>query len=236
MKQICKFSALSLIGLLAGCASPSEKQALEAVAQFYGGSVGFTKGTNVTTNGTDAQGKYLEISLNNPALAKRYSDLRMPASNCAYMVYSKLLPAEQQAYDYLKVNLKDSADAHSYVFRKVELETASRAGSDLNSFLIDLQTEDHNKVLNAFNPRVLNAADQAKLPGQLAAIEKQLSPITDCQVQGYSLVNTKVGKQDVQLVRFFVTVVHSGKTSRMVLVINPEMHPDQPFLYGMQAL
>lgn len=235
MKQIYGLWVTPLIGVLASCASPSEKQALEAVVQFYGGSVGSTRGANVTTNSADAQGKYLEISLNNPVLGRRYSDMRMPASNCAYMVYQKLLPAEQQGYDY-KVSLKDSAAAHSYTFRRAELESASQAGNDLNAFLIDLQTEGYNKVLNAFNAGVLDAEDRAKLPEQLAKIEKKLNPITDYQIEGYELISTKLGKQEVQLIRFFVTLVHSGKTSRMVLVINPKMHPDQPFLYGIQTL
>ena len=235
MKNIYRWCAASAIGLLAGCSSPTEKQGLEAVAQFYGGSVSFTKGANASTDNAEAQGKYLEISINASGLGKRYSDLRMPASNCAYLMYSKLSPAEQKAYDYLKVSLKDSADAHSYAFRKAELAMAAQAGVDLNAFLIDLQTEDHAKVLSAFNPVVLDAASQAKLPEQLAQIEKDLASITDYRVEGYAPVVIKLGKQEVQLVRFYLTVVHSGKTSRVTLVINPEMHPDQPYLYGVQV-
>ncbi|MDO7847564.1 hypothetical protein Q5H92_14435 [Hymenobacter sp. M29] len=235
MKQIYTWGVMAAIGLLAGCASPSEKQGLEAVAQFYGGSVSFTKGANVTTTKADAQGKYLEISLHSAGLTKRYSDMRMPASNCAYMVYDKLAPAEQQAYDYLKVSLNDSADAHSYTFRKAELVMVEKAAVDLNAFLIDLQTEDHAKVQNAFNLDILDAAAQKKLPDELAKIEKALAPITDYRVEGYAPVTVEVGNQKVQLVRFYITLVHAGKTSRMALVINPEMHLDQPFLYGIQA-
>lgn len=235
MKQINRWCAALVIGSLASCTSPTEKQGLEAVAQFYGGSVSFIKGTNVTTNSTDVQGKYLEVSLNTSGLGKRYSDMRMPASNCAYMVYVKLSPAEQQAYDYLKVNLKDSADAHMFTFRKAELERAARAGVNLNAFLIDLQTEDHDKVLNAFNQEVLDAEGRTKLPGQLAKIEKELASITDYQVEGYAPLTVKLGKRDIQLVRFYLTVVHSGKSTHLTMVINPLRHPDQPFLYGLQT-
>jgi hypothetical protein len=235
MKQIYTWGVMAAIGLLAGCASPTEKQGLETVAQFYGGNVSFTKGAQMTTTNSDAQGKYLEISLNSAGLSKRYSDMRIPASNCAYLVYDKLAPAEQQAYDYLKVSLNDSSDAHSYTFRKAELAMVEKAAVDLNALLIDLQTEDHTKLKNAFNLEVLDAAAQKKMPDELTKIEKALTPITDYRVEGYAPVIVEVGNQKVQLVRFYVTVVHADKTIRMTLVINPAMHPDQPFLYGLQA-
>jgi hypothetical protein len=235
MKQIYRWGAMLAMSVLASCTSATEKQGLEAVAQFYGGSVGFTKGANATTESSEAQGKYLEISLRASGIGKRYSDLRMPASNCAYMVYNKLAPDEQQGYDYLKVSLKDSADAHAYTFQKSELALAAQAGIDLNAFLIDLQTEDHDKVLKAFNPDVLGAEGQAKLPEQLTKIERALASITNYQIEGYAPVTIKLGKQKVKLVRFYLIVAHAGKSSRMTLVINPQMHPDQPYLYGMQA-
>ncbi|HEX8330651.1 MAG TPA: hypothetical protein VF629_24185 [Hymenobacter sp.] len=235
MKQRYKWGVLLVNSWLASCTSPTEKQSLEAVAQFYGGSVGFTKGANATTETAVAHGKYLEISLNASGIGKRYSDLQIPASNCAHMVYEKFSPAEQQAYDYLKVSLNDSGGAHAYTFRKTELATAAQAGLDLNAFMIDLQTEDHDKVLKAFNPEVLGAEAQAKLPEQLAKIEQSVASITDYRVEGYAPVTIELGKKEVKLVRFYLTVVHAGKTSRLSLLINPQMHPDQPFLYGMQV-
>ncbi|GAB3844821.1 hypothetical protein GCM10028822_02510 [Hymenobacter terrigena] len=190
----------------------------------------------MTTEKDAPQGKYLEIDLDNHNLSRNFSDLRLPASNCAYIVYNKLTPQEKQSYDYLKVNLKDSTESHNYTFQRPELEVASAAGSDLNALLINLQTEDHEKILSSFNIETIPAAEQSKVPGMFSKIEKEIFPISDYHIHGNSVFKTSVNQKETELVRFYVTLVHPGRNRRMEFVINPQLHPDQPFLYGLNLL
>ena len=110
----------------------------------------------------------------------------------------------------------------------------NNALADANALLINLQTEDSVKVLESFNSSFVAPDKRAALPETLGKIERQLKPISNYQVVGSEMGEVKIGGQKSKLVRLFVKVEHAGKWSQMVLTVNPEMHPDQQFLYGLQ--
>ncbi|MVN77113.1 hypothetical protein GO988_12325 [Hymenobacter sp. HMF4947] len=225
-----------LLGLLAGCTSPTEKQGLDAVAQFYGDKVSYSKGSHLSTNAAEPQGKYLEVKVFNTKLSKEFSDLRLPASNCAYLTYSSLAPAERQAYNYVKVTLQDSLTEHSYTFKAPELALATQAATDLDRLMTHFKDRDYNGVVNSFNPATLPPDVRANLPTSLAELEKKTGPVTQYYLQGYALTSAPVAGRSQQLVRLFVTVQRAQKAGKLLAVINPQLRPNEKFLYGLNIL
>ena len=218
------------------CTSVTEQQGAEEIMQIYGGSAIVSKGANAATNGGEFQGKYVEVSLDCQGIGKAFSDLRVPASYCAALMYSKMTSAEQQQYSYFKVSLKDLDAAHTFNFKAPELKLINAAAQNINSLLINLQTEDHAKVLQAFNLSAIDKNDRANLSVKVAQVEKSLAPISNYTIVGSSEVNVEIGKQKLRLVRLFTKIEHAGKITRMVFVVNPTLHPDQPFLFGLQSI
>ena len=216
------------------CTSATEERGAKAVADLYGGEVVISKGANATTEADEFQGEYLKIKLANPSLAESFHDLRIPASFTAAIVYGALTPAEQKKYAYIVVGIENGSDSHEFKFKSPVLISINNALADVNALLINLQTEDSVKVLEAFNTRVVSSEKQADIPVMLGRIARQLNPISNYMIIGSEVGEIKIAKQKTKLVRLFVRVEHNGKWTQMVLAVNPAMHPDQQFLYGLQ--
>lgn len=221
---------------LASCTTPTEKQGLDAVAQFYGDKVSYSKGSHFSTNAAEPQGKYLEVKVFNAKLSREFADLRLPASNCAYLTYRSLAPVERQAYNYLKVTLQDSLTTHSYTFKAPELALATQAASDLDQLMTRFKDRDYDGVVNSFTPSALPPATRASLPASLAELEKKTGPVTQYYLQGYALTSAPVAGRPQQLVRLFVTVQRAQKPGKLLAVINPQLRPNEKFLYGLNIL
>ena len=219
---------------IASCSSVTEERGAKAVADLYGGEVAISKGANATTEADEFQGAFLKIRIINPSLAESFHDLRIPASLSAALVYDALLPAEQKKYSYIAVGIEGGTDSHEFKFKSPVLISINNALADANALLINMQTEDSVKVLEAFNPSVVAPDKRAELPVMLGKIERQLKPISNYQVVGSEVGEMEIARQKTKLVRLFVKVEHTGKWTQMILAVNPERHPDQQFLYGLQ--
>jgi hypothetical protein len=235
--ELVKYSIILLmIQGATSCTSATEERGAKAVADLYGGEVIISKGANAATEVDEFQGEYLKIKLANPSLAESFHDLRIPASFSAAMVYGALTPVEQKKYAYIVVGIENGSDFHEFKFKSPILISINNALADVNALLINLQTEDSVKVFEAFNPSVVSSDKQADLPVMLGKITRKLNPISNYMVVGSEVGEIKIAKQKIKLVRLFVRVEHTGKWTQMVLAVNPAMHPDQQFLYGLQLL
>jgi hypothetical protein len=230
-----KYVASTLIfqGIIS-CSSVTEERGAKAVADLYGGEVFISKGAGATTATEEFQGAYLKIKIVNPSLLDSFHDLRTPASLSAAIVYGRLTPAERKKYSYFAVGIEGGPDSHEFKFKSPVLISISNALANADALMINMQTEDSVKVLEAFNPIVVAPDKRAELSVMLGKMVRQIKPISNYQVVGSEVGEVEIAKQKSKLVRLFVKVEHAGKWTQIVLAVNPEMHPDQPFLYGLQ--
>lgn len=231
------FLALGLaLVLLTRCTPNTEQQDLDAVERFYGGGVHYKKGSHFSTNTHEPQGEYLEMALSNYTLGRDFADLHLPASNCAYLVYGSLTPAERQEYSYLRINLKDSAATHTYTFNLPELAVVSAAATSLAAFMADLQQRDYLTATSRFNPAALGGAVPDSVSTLLAHIGGQISPFYTYHLQGYSLVSPAVAGPTQQLVRLYVETQGPENNHTLLAVVDPQLRVKEKFLYGLVLL
>jgi len=232
-------TALWLLALLvlAGCSSPSEKQALYEISEFYGGSVRLSSGRNFSTSGEEPQGHYLAVALDKPGLNRHFADLKLPASNCAYLAFSNLKPAERADYDFVKVTLKDSASTHAYSFSQADLTQALAAGEDLRTLIFNIQGSDYVAAANNFNPDALDTIPRDSLTSIMYRLGTRINPFTEYRIHGFALVREPVGSKPLPLVRLFVSVPRPPEPDHHLLfVINPALSDAEHFLYGMNVI
>jgi hypothetical protein len=228
---------LLLVVLLAGCSSPSEKQALYEISEFYGGSVRLSAGRNFSTSSDEPKGHYLAVALNNPSLSRHFEDLRLPASNCAYLAFSNLKPTEREDYDFVKVALRDSASTHSYSFSQSDLKQALAAGENLRTLIFNIQGSDYVAAANNFNPDALGTMPRDSLPSVMYRLGTRLNPFTEYRIHGFALVREPARGEPLPLVRLFVSVPRPpAPDHHLMVIINPAMSDAEHFLYGLNML
>ena len=225
------------LGLLAGCSSPSEKQALYEISEFYGGSVRLSSGRNFLANSDELKGHYLSVALDKPSLSRHFADLRLPASNCAYLAFSNLKPTERADYDFVKVALKDSTGTHLYSFPQADLTQALAAGEDLRTLIFNIQGSDYVAAANNFNPDALGTMPRDSLTSVMYRLGTRINPFTEYRIHGFTLVREAVRGQPLPLVRLFVSVPrHPDPDHHLLFVINPAMSDAEHFLYGLNVI
>ena len=226
-----------LLGLLASCSSATEKQALYEISEFYGGSVRLSSGRNFSTNGEEPKGHYLAIALNNPGLGRHFEDFRLPASNCAYLAFNNLKPAEREDYDFVKVTLQDSAGTHGYSFTQDDLKQALAAGENLRTLIFNIQGSDYVAAANNFNSDALGTTPRDSLPSIMYRLGARINPFTEYRIHGFALVREPMRGRPLPLVRLFVSVPRPPQPDHhLVFVINPALSDKEHFLYGMNVL
>ena len=224
---------LLLLVLLAGCTSPSEKQALYEISEFYGGSVRLSSGRNFSTSGDEPKGHYLAVALNSPGLGRHFDDLRLPASNCAYLAFSNLKPSEREGYDFVKVTLQDSASTHGYTFSQQQLRQALAAAEDLRTLIFNIQGSDYVAAANNFNPDALGTMPRDSLPALMQRLGTRINPFTEYRIHGFKLEQVPIQGQPKPLMSLYVSVPRPPEPDHYLeVVINPAMADNEHFLYG----
>lgn len=205
---------------------------------MYGGRTFLKKGAGISTAG-GPQGSYLEVDLATRGISKYYSDVQVPASNCAYLVYKHLTPRERTDYDYFKVNIQDSAATHTYTFLPADLELAAQAGSNLNSLLFALQGQDYSTIKAHLDPASLGALSPDSVDGKLRKITTLLAPSKEYEeykVHGFKIDKTPLAGHAVPIVRFLISVPRSPERPvLLVAYLNPKPRA-QRYLCGLQLL
>jgi hypothetical protein len=234
MKTILTISLFFVISLLSACSTVTEEAGFKEVSEFYGGSVSFKKGAGISTTATELQGSYLEVDLHTPGIGKYYSNLQVPASNCAYLVYKHLRPKQRSDYDYFKVVIQDSAASHTYTFSPTDLELATTSIGRLNALMFSLQADDTTAIVSKIAPPALGTTSRDSVMANLRRISRRLEPFDDYLVQGFDVRKMPLAGQVVPIVRFALSVSRVQKSTVPLLVfLNPTSHAQQ-FLCGLR--
>lgn len=221
------------LGLLAGCSSNPEKQDADAVANFYGGTVRYAKGSHFSTNADEPQGTYLEVTLDKPGLGRHFSDLRIPASNCAYLTYQQLPQAERQAYSYLKVSLTDSGITHRYTYPVAGLQLAVQATSLLTPLVAQLQQHQYQALAANFNPVGLHPMSPDSLTALLTRVGQEIGPISAYSLQGHDVASVTLAGKSQQVVRLFVRITEPAPARKLLVVVSPSQPANGKYIYGL---
>ena len=190
MKIRLTIISLLALGFLAACSTATEEAGLQEVAEFYGGRVFLKGGAGLSTSATEPQGSYLEVDLNKPGIGKYFSDLQLPASNCAYLVYKHLRPKQRTDYNYFRVVIQDSAASHTYTFSPADLELATQSIDNLNALMFKLQDADFPAIVGKLDPAALGAMSHDSLTANLHRISQRLAPFSSYMVQGFEVRKT----------------------------------------------
>lgn len=238
MKRLVTLMLLAFLSFLPACLSSTEEAGMQEISEMYGGRTLFKKGTGVSTGG-GPQGSYLEVDLATRGISKYYSDMQLPASNCAYLVYKHLTPHERPDYNYFKISIQDSTSAHTYTFLPAELELADKAGRNLNSLLFALQGQDYASVSAHLDPAALGGASPDSAASRLRKIMALLAPLKEtaaCKVQGFKLEKATLAGQPTQLVGFLIAVPRPPERSVLLAAyLNPTPR-GQRYLCGLRVL
>jgi hypothetical protein len=237
-----KITRLLLVGfaVLAGCSSATEptepltRKSPAELTAFFGENITYRKGHQAAAD--EPQGTYLEVTIHDDKLAQQYADLRLPASNCAYLSYKDLSAAERQQYDYLKVTMQDASAARSYTFPRAELARATQAATDLDVLMTHFKERNYPAVLSTFSPSALTPAMRAQSLSYLTAIEQQKGPVQQYYLEGYAPAQALLAGKKLSLVHLFVTLSHPQKASRVVVAVDPGLRPEEKFLYGLNVI
>ncbi len=223
--------------LFTGCVSATEEQSMTEIVNFYGGRVEFKKGVNYSTKADDSSGKFLEINFNSPGLGRHFTELSLPASNCAYLAYHRLMPSERDKYDYYRVVLNDSATAHIYTFQTTELAQASRVYQMTDTLLINLQLHRYLHTIQACNPVAFTGATPDTLLAVFTRLPHYLAPFKTYTLQGFETTTEKIGRQRFHLTAVVATIPSAGQlpTHQLTMLLNPQMKSTEKFLFGIHV-
>jgi hypothetical protein len=225
------------LGLLAGCSSSTEHAERidhtrpDEVTAFFGENITYSKGQHTAAN--EPKSTYLEVTIHDDKLAQQYTDLSLPASNCAYLSYKNLPAAERRQYDYLKITMQGAGTAPSYTFPSSELALATQAATNLDMLMTRFKDRDYPAVINTFSPSALTPEMRAQSLSLLTAMEQQNGPVQQYYLEGYEPAQAQLAGKELPLVHLFVTLSHPKKASRLLVAINPGLPPKEQFLYGL---
>ncbi|WP_201978628.1 hypothetical protein [Hymenobacter rubidus] len=235
MKSLRAFFLLLSLGLMTGftaCNSPlPNAPSLDALTQQYGGTAKLEKGSN-TGDASSPQGKYLEIILSSPKLEQRYPQLKVPASNCAYVLYKKLDDSQRKEYDAIKVTLVDSTAKQDFTYPMADLALAQQAEGNLTAFMGNVKSKDYRAAGASMNPVALGTMSPDSVPGQIAKVGSVVNPIETYRVEGFEVMKLPGGNDSQHMIWFIVSVPHTAKADRLDIVVDPIMSSKEKFLYG----
>lgn len=188
-----------LIVFLASCGnlliSKTEKEAVNEVLKFYGGTCNYSFGF-ATKNGSSE--KYFELEIRKSQLVETYSKApEIPASNIAYLFY-KNLKNEQSKYDNIRVKIDlEDGQSHEYKYDALELNEVINTIPILNETSAKIKNQDFIGIFNSFDDSARVGLDENKLKAFLSPYDSAYGTIKQTQFQGFSFLKDEFNNQKI---------------------------------------
>lgn len=223
-----------LFATLAGCGVDVSGSGTNAVIQEYGGSLMAKAGVNTSTDTTTVQGRYVELELSNEKLETAFPKLSIPASNCAYLFYQAVSPAERAKYDYIRITIKGKDNSYSHSYLTKELDVVEVAKNKFDEVGQLLKNEKYEDLLRQLDANYFPLADFNKVESMLQDIDKQYGKTIGFKLEGFEFFDyeNKGGKQ--RLLTMYGLLTKQRKQALVALTLNTSASITTPNIAGLK--
>ncbi|GAB3876940.1 hypothetical protein GCM10028824_35760 [Hymenobacter segetis] len=222
-----------LTGSFAGCTSATESKGVDEVLAFYGGQVVYAKGMSSSTE-DKVQGKFYELKLSGAAdkIQQHFATFDLPASNCAYLFFHALSPAEKKNYAFIRINIEATGGSNTHEFATQDLARVEQAMSLVAPAVDDLRAGEYDRFLTRGNPLAASPQEWQKTKPTLVAVGRQYGPVKAFSLQGFETMQRNLDDGTHQLVRLAGVLVRGGQNTDFTFVVEPSASAQSKYLYG----
>ncbi|MCI1186099.1 hypothetical protein MON38_01615 [Hymenobacter sp. DH14] len=224
---------IALIAMFAGCGGVSES-GTNAVMQEYGGSLSAKSGVNKSTDTTAAQGRYVELELTNDRLEGAFPKLSIPASNCAYLFYSAVSPAERDKYDYVRITIKGKDNSYSHSYPMKELDAVDMAKNKFDEVGRLLKSENYDDLLLQMDPHYFQPGDLQKVKPMLQDLDKQFGRTGGFKLEGFEFDDYANSGNKQRLITMYSLLTKQRKQALVALTLNTSASISGPNVVGLR--
>lgn len=227
------FLLLALLAVLTSCGGVSEF-GTNAVMQEYGGSLIAKSGVNKSTDTTAAQGRYVELELTNDKLETVFPKLSIPASNCAYLFYSAVSPAERAKYDYIRTTIKGKDNSYSHSYTMKELDAVDMAKNKFDEVGRLLKSENYDDLVLQMDPHYFQPEDLQKVKPMLEGLDKQFGRTGGFKLEGFEFDDYVNSGNKQRLITMYSLLTKQRKQALVALTLNTSASISAPNVVGLK--
>ena len=183
---------------------------------------------------TAAQGRYVELELTNDKLEAVFPKLSIPASNCAYLFYSAVSPAERAKYDYIRTTIrgKDNSYSHSYTMK--ELDAVDMAKNKFDEVGRLLKSENYDDLVLQMDPYYFQPGDLQKVRPMLEELDKQFGRTGGFKLEGFEFDDYVNRGSKQRLITMHSLLTKQRKQALVALTLNTSASISAPSIVGLK--
>lgn len=227
------FFLLALLTLFTGCGGVNEF-GTNAILQEYGGSIIAKTGVNKTTDTTVVQGRYVELELTNDKLEAAFPKLSIPASNCAYLFYSAVSPAERAKYDYIRTTIKGKDNSYSHSYTMKELDAVEMAKNKFDEVGRLLKSENYDDLALQMDSHFFQPGDLQKVKPMLQELDKQFGRTGGFKFEGFEFEDYVNNGDKQRLITMYSLLSKQRKQALVALTLNTSAPISAPSIVGLR--
>ncbi|GAB3654119.1 hypothetical protein GCM10027594_27970 [Hymenobacter agri] len=189
---------------------------------------------NNSTDSTAVQGRYVELELMNDQLESTFPKLSIPASNCAYLFYRAVSPAEREKYDFIRITIKGRDNSYSHSYPMKELDAVDMAKNKFDEVGRLLKSENYDDLLLQMDPHYFQPGDLQKLKPMLQEMDKQFGRTGGFKLEGFEF-DDYVNKGNKQrLITMYGLLTKQRNQALVALTLNTSASISAPNIVGLR--
>lgn len=224
-----------IAGCFGGCTSATELRGVDEVLAFYGGQAVYSKGAVASTAEDELHGKYFELKLSGgiEKMRRNYASFRLPASNCAYLFYHALSPAEKKAYAFIRISIQAQNAGAPQQFATQDLARVEQAMALIAPAVDALRAGAYDRLLARGNPLASSPEDWQRFKPTLVAVDQKYGSVKAFSLQGFETVPRNLADGTHRLIRLAGILVRGGQSTDFTFVVDPDASAQSKYLYGV---
>ena len=233
MPKIC-ILFLILLASLTSCGINVSESGTGAILQEYGGKLMSKVGVSANTDTETLQGRYLELELTNDKLESTFPKLSIPASNCAYLFYSAVSPAERAKYDYIRIIIKGGDNSYSHSYPMKELDAVDMAKNKFDEVGRLLKSENYDALLNQLDVNYFPPVDFGKVKPMLEEMDEQFGRTGGFKLMGFEFFDYDNKGEKQRLLTMYSLLTKQRKQALVTLTLNTSAPITMPNIAGLK--
>ena len=220
--------------VLTGCGVNISESGTDAILQEYGGSLSAKAGVNTSTDTTAAQGRYVEMELINDKLETAFPKLSIPASNCAYLFYSAVSPAERTKYDYIRITIKGKDNSYSHSYKMKDLDDVDMAKNKFDEVGRFLKSENYDDLVLQMDAHYFQPGDLQKVKPMLKELDKQFGRTGGFKLEGFEFDDYMNKGNKQHLITMYSLLTKQRNQALVALTLNTSASISAPSIVGLK--